>query len=347
MKTVIYARVINSVSDEPIENGMVEIEDDHIVYVGEKRECTDSDAQIFDLEGKTVMPGFIDAHAHLCGSESIHKTGDTPYDLLLTTVRDLKDLVDAGVTGVRDMSAFGASLKRAIEAGLIKGPRIMPGGRVMSISSGHCDMNPMLSPEEIRVIVEEAARHNTYVTAHCTGTEGTKQAIKNGVKCIEHGVLLDEECVQMMAEKNIPLVTTLSVSLGLADMKGLPDYMTKKAKALGDASKHSFALAHQYGIRVALGTDYSNSPNTPFHEIGKEFYSLTRCGYTNMEAIKAGTINGAYLMKSDDKFGSLEAGKLADLVVVDGDPSEDIMLLANADHVRLVMIGGEIKKNTL
>ena len=163
----------------------------------------------------------------------------------------------------------------------------MPGGRVMSISSGHCDMNPMLSPEEsnqrdligclvdgpevvierqdssfvrvhslskicatggvssavddfndiefspeeIRVIVEEAARHNTYVTAHCTGTEGTKQAIKNGVKCIEHGVLLDEECVQMMAEKNIPLVTTLSVSLGLADMKGLPDYMTKKSKS--------------------------------------------------------------------------------------------------------------------
>lgn len=216
------------------------------------------------------------------------------------------------------------------------------------VSSAVDDFNDIeFSPEEIRVIVEEAARHNTYVTAHCTGTEGTKQAIKNGVKCIEHGVLLDEECVQMMAEKNIPLVTTLSVSLGLADMKGLPDFMTKKAKALGDASKHSFALAHQYGIRVALGTDYSNSPNTPFHEIGKEFYSLTRCGYTNMEAIKAGTINGAYLMKSDDKFGSLEAGKLADLVVVDGDPSEDIMLLANADHVRLVMIGGEIKKNTL
>ena len=273
----------------------------------------------------------------------------------------------------------------------------------MSISSGHCDMNPMLtpeesnkrdligclvdgpddcyrktrqqfregaqfikicatggvssavddfndiefSPEEMRVIVEEAARHNTYVTAHCTGTEGTKQAIKNGVKCIEHGVLLDEECVKLMAEKNISLVTTLSVSLGIADMEGLPEHMMRKAKALGDASKHSFALAHQYGILVALGTDYSNSPNTPFAEIGKEFFSLTRCGYSNMEAIKAGTINGAYLMKSDNKFGSLEAGKLADLVVVDGDPSNDIMLLANADHVRLVMIGGEIKKNTL
>ena len=150
-----------------------------------------------------------------------------------------------------------------------------------------------------------------------------------------------------MAEKNIPLVTTLSVSLGIADMKGLPEHMMRKAKALGDASKHSFALAHQYGILVALGTDYSNSPNTPFAEIGKEFFSLTRCGYSNMEAIKAGTINGAYLMKSDDKFGSLEVGKLADLVVVDGDPSKDIMLLANAKNVRLVMIGGQIKKNTL
>lgn len=403
MKTVFYARVIDAVSDTPIENGMVVVDDDKIIYVGEEKEYDDSSAATYRLEGKTIMPGFIDAHAHLCGEESIHKSGDTPYDLLLTTVQDLKDLVDAGVTGVRDMSAFGASLKRAIEAGNITGPRIMPGGRVMSISSGHCDMNPMLtpeesnkrdligclvdgpedcyrktrqqfregaqfikicatggvssavddfndiefSPEEMRVIVEEAARHNTYVTAHCTGTEGTKQAIKNGVKCIEHGVLLDEECVKLMAEKNISLVTTLSVSLGIADMEGLPEHMMRKAKALGDASKHSFALAHQYGILVALGTDYSNSPNTPFAEIGKEFFSLTRCGYSNMEAIKAGTINGAYLMKSDNKFGSLEVGKLADLVVVDGDPSKDIMLLANAKNVRLVMIGGQIKKNTL
>ena len=66
-----------------------------------------------------------------------------------------------------------------------------------------------------------------------------------------------------------------------------------------------------------------------------------------MDAIKAGTINGAYMMKSDDKIGRLEAGKLADLVVINGDPSKDIMLLADADNVRLVMIGGEIKKNTL
>lgn len=403
MKTIIYARVIDAISDEAIENGMVMVEDDRIIYAGECIECDESDAQVFRLEDATVMPGFIDAHAHLSAEESVHRSGDTPYDLLLTAVKDLQDLVDAGITGVRDMSAFGSALDRAVKSGNIVGPRIMPGGRVMSISSGHCDMNPLLSqeesnkrdligclvdgpqdcyrmtrqqfregakfikicatggvssavddyndiefsPEEMKVIVEEAARHNTYVTAHCTGTEGTKQAILNGVKCIEHGVLLDEECVKLMAEKNIPLVTTLSVSLGIADMDGLPEHMMRKAKALGDASKHSFELAHRYNIKVALGTDYSNSPNTPYREIGKEFYSLTRCGYTNMEAIKAGTINGAYLMKSDDKFGSLEAGKLADLVIVDKNPLDDIMLLANADNVKLVMIGGKIVKNML
>ena len=140
------------------------------------------------------------------------------------------------------------------------------------VSSAVDDFNDIeFSPEEIRVIVEEAARHNTYVTAHCTGTEAQSRLLKTVLNVLSMGVLLDEECVQMMAEKNIPLVTTLSVSLGLADMKGLPDFMTKKAKALGDASKHSFVLAHQYGIRVALGTDYSNSPNTRFMKSEKNF----------------------------------------------------------------------------
>lgn len=401
---ILYGRVIDAVSDTAIENGMVVIDEDRIVYAGERGGYPVSEeAEIYETENGTIMPGFIDAHIHLSGSESIHRTGNSPYELLLTSVRDLRDLVDAGITGVRDMSAFGEPLRKAIEAGNIVGPRIMPGGRVMSISSGHCDFDPLLdkkyinrtdltgclvdgpqecyqmtrqqfregarfikicatggvssaiddfndiefSPEEIKVIVEEAARHNTYVTAHCTGTEGTKEAIKNGVRCIEHGVILDEECVQLMAEKDIPLVTTLSVSLGIADMKGLPDYMMKKAAKLGNASKHSFELAHQYGIRVALGTDYSNSKNTPFRHIGKEFYSLTRCGYSNMEAIKAGTINGAYLMKSDHEFGTVEAGKLADLVIVKGNPLEDIMLLADAENIALVMIGGEIKKNQI
>ena len=200
------------------------------------------------------------------------------------------------------------------------------------------------SMEELKVMIEEAARHGTYVTAHCTGTAGTLQALKAGIGCVEHGVMLDEECIKIMKEKNIPLVTTLSVALGIADMKNLPDFMMKKAVSVKESAMHSFQMAHEAGIRVALGTDYSNSQNTPFKQIGKEFYSLTRCGYTPMEAIKAGTINGAYLMRKDREIGSLEVGKLADLVVVDGNPLEDIRCLSDADHVKLVMIGGNVVK---
>ena len=400
-KTVLLGRIIDSVQDEAIENGAVAVEDERIVYAGPREGAPAwEDAEVFTCADATIMAGFIDAHAHLTGAESVHRSGDTPYDLLLTAVRDLSDLVDAGVTGVRDMSAFGRALRDAIAKGNIKGPRIMVGGRVLSISSGHCDFDvtkPVawcneedltgymmdgpedcykgvrrqfregaefikicatggvssavddvndqeFSEEELKVIIGEAKRHNTYVTAHCTGTAGTKAALKAGIGCVEHGVMLDEECCRIMKERNIPLVTTLSVALGLSDMKDLPPHIMRKAQGVKEAAMRSFRLAHEYGITVALGTDYSNSPNTPYSEIGREFYSLTRCGYTPMEAIQAGTVNGAKLMRRDHEIGTVEAGKLADLVLVQGNPLEDIRILAHADSVQMVLIGGKIQK---
>ncbi|MBR5108788.1 MAG: amidohydrolase family protein [Clostridia bacterium] len=398
---VLLGRIIDSVAEKPVENGAVIIEGEKIVYAGPRENAAlPANAAVYTCENATILPGFIDAHAHLTGTESVHRSGETPYDLLLTVVRDLSDLVDAGVTGVRDMSAFGRALRDAIGKGNIKGPRIMVGGRVLSISSGHCDFDvtrPVaqcnredltgfmmdgpedcyrgvrqqfregaefikicatggvssaiddyndqeFSEEELKVIIGEAKRHNTYVTAHCTGTAGTKAALKAGIGCVEHGVMLDEECCQIMKENSVPLVTTLSVALGLADMKDLPPHMLRKAKGIKEAAMRSFRLARQYGITVALGTDYSNSPNTPYSEIGREFYSLTRCGYTPMEAIRAGTINGARLMRREGEIGTVEAGKLADLVMVQGDPLSDILTLACADNVKMVLIGGTIQK---
>ncbi|MBQ6256345.1 MAG: amidohydrolase family protein [Clostridia bacterium] len=398
---VLLGRIIDAVGDSPVENGAVMIKNDRIIYAGPReRASIPENAEILTCENAAILPGFIDAHIHLVGSESVHKTGDTPYDLLLTTVKDLSDLVDAGVTGVRVMSAFGRALRDAVSAGNIKGPRIMAGGRVLSMSSGHCDFDVTksvaqcneedltgfmmdgpedcykgvrrqfregaefikicatggvssaiddyndqeFSEEELKVIIQETHRHNTYVTAHCTGTAGTKAALKAGIDCVEHGVMLDEECVQIMKRNNVPLVTTLSVALGLADMNNLPPHMMRKAQGVKEAAMRSFQLAHEYGLTVALGTDYSNSPNTPFSEIGREFYSLTRCGYTPLEAIKAGTINGAKLMKRDHEIGTIEKGKLADLVLVQGNPLEDILVLAHADNVKLVLIGGQEQK---
>ncbi len=401
MRKVFLGRVIDGVSPDAIEDGAVVVEGERIAYAGARSgyEPRPGD-QIFGAENGTVLPGFIDAHIHLTGSESIHRSGSGAYDLLLTSVRDLQDLVNAGVTGVRDMSVFGRPLRDAIRKGNIVGPRILPGGRVMSITSGHCDDDPELtpeeqnrrslsgylvdgpescyraarmqfregaqflkicatggvssalddyndvefSPEELRVLVEEAARHGTYVSAHCTGAAGLKQAVRCGVRSVEHGVMLDEEGAALMAEKEVMLVTTLSVALGLCEMHGLPEHMRRKAVGVREAAMRAFSLARRYGVRVALGTDYSNSPNTPFSEIGKEFYSLTRCGYTPMEAIWAGTRNGARLMRMEQEIGTLEAGKLADLVLVQGNPLEDIRLLGHAENVQTVMIGGVVVK---
>lgn len=398
---VLLGRIIDPVGEKVTEDGAVVVENDRIVFAGPRGSAKlPEGADVYTCKDATVLAGFIDAHIHLTGTESVHRTGDTRDDLLLTSVRDLCDLVDAGVTGVRDMSAFGRPLRDAVNRGIIKGPRIMVGGRVLSISSGHGDFDvhksveecnredltgymmdgpeacyrgvrrqfregaefikicatggvssaiddyndQEFSPEELKVIVGEAKRHNTYVTAHCTGTAGTKAALKAGIGCVEHGVMLDEECCRIMKENGVPLVTTLSVALGLADMKGLPPHMMRKAQGVREAAMRSFRLAREYGLTVALGTDYSNSPNTPFHAIGREFYSLTRCGYTPMEAIRAGTVNGAKLMRREHELGTVEAGKLADLVLLSGDPLKDILLLSDADNVKLVLIGGKVQK---
>jgi imidazolonepropionase-like amidohydrolase len=191
------------------------------------------------------------------------------------------------------------------------------------------------------VIVEETKRHHSYVAAHCTGNEGAYQALLAGVDCIEHGVVLTQREIDLMAEKNATLVTTLAVSLGVANFPGLPDWMKKKVETTAQANIHTIEMARKAGVRIALGTDYSNSKNTPYKQIGEEFHAMVKAGMTPMEAIQAGTINGAYLTQSDDETGSLAEGKLADIVLVDGNPLQSIACLGDADHITGVFLGGE------
>ncbi len=401
---ILKGRFLDVESGSICEDGLVAFENDTILYAGEAAGfAAPPEAQVFSVPAPgTILPGFIDLHAHLTGREDAGSFADGRLfgDQLLGGVRQLQLLLESGFTGIRDMSEAGLYLSRGVERGVLTGPRIVPGGRVLGITSGHIDMDPSVSKaefnrrdhlsflidgaddcvrgvreqfrlgakfikicatggvssaiddvndqefseEELKVIIGEAKRHNTYVTAHCTGTAGTKAALLAGIGCVEHGVMLDEECCRIMKERNIPLVTTLSVALGLADMKDLPPHIMRKAQGVKEAAMRSFRLAREYGITVALGTDYSNSPNTPYREIGREFYSLTRCGYTPMEAIKAGTVNGAKLMRREKEIGTVEAGKLADLVLVQGNPLEEIRVLASADNIRMVLIGGKIQK---
>jgi len=393
-------RVIDGVSDAATENGLVVVTGDRIKYAGiyDEREIP-KDAEIIDAGGGTIMPGFIDCHVHLCG-EATAGEKSTRYDKLLGAAYEIGILLDAGFTGLRDMSVFGPALERAVNAGYLRGPRIMPGGRLLSVTGGHCDTagdatkeevnatnltgrlcdgvdecilavrenfrqgakfikvcatggvssitdnvdDVQFSFEELKAIVDEAKRHGTYVAAHCTGNTGALQAVKAGVKSIEHGVMLKQETVDLMAEKDVSLVTTLYISLNVANFPGLHPAVAEKAKLCAEANIKTIEMVRKAGIRIALGTDFSNSRNTPYAKNGMEFAAMVQAGMTPMEAIKAGTINGAYLMKCADKLGSLEANKLADIVIADGNPLEDISCLADKDHIKVVMKNGVIEK---
>ena len=391
----LQGRLIDPLSDTPVEDGAVLIEGNKIVYAGPAKNCPDAEgAKRFSCEGGSILPGFIDVHAHLTGDEDAGSfaNGGLFGDQLIGGVHQIGLLLDAGFTGIRDMSEAGLFLSRGVERGAIRGPRIVPGGKVLGITSGHVDMYPQMtkeyynahdhlsmlcdgpddcvravreqfrmgakfikicatggvssptdrvddvqfSPEELRAIVGEAKRHHSYVCAHCTGYEGAYQALLAGVSCIEHGVMLTQREIDLMAETGAFLVSTLSVSLGV-----------EKAVMCAEANKKTIAMARKAGIRIALGTDYSNSKNTPYLENGREFEAMTRAGMTPMEAVRAGTINAAAVMDMEDSIGSLTAGKLADIVIVDGNPLEDIFCLTHADHVKLVIKDGKIEKNTL
>ncbi|MGI6578001.1 MAG: amidohydrolase family protein [Eubacteriales bacterium] len=401
---VLLGRIIDSISDSALENGAVEIMDSKITYVGPAAALSyPESAKVFAVENGTIMAGFIDCHTHLTGTEDAGSFCGGAFfgDQLLGAAYQVGLLLDAGFTGVRDMSEAGLYLSRAVERGKLRGPRIMPGGRILGITSGHVDTHPHLtkeyfnqtdhlsrlvdgvddcvlgvreqfrmgakfikicatggvsspadnlddiqfSPDELRAIVEETKRHNSYVAAHCTGSEGAYQALVSGVECIEHGVMLTQREIDLMAEKGATLVTTLAVSLGVANIPGLPDWMAKKARDCAEANVKTIEMARKAGVRIAFGTDFSNSKNSPYLRNGKEFDAMVRAGMTPMEAIKAGTINAAYLLMMQDKIGSLEKDKLADIVVVEGNPLEDIKCLISADNIKLVFQNGEIKKD--
>lgn len=403
-RVVLKGRVIDAVSDAAIEDGIVSMNGETIEYVGPAQGYTVPEgADVREVPNGTIMPGFIDVHAHLTGREDAGKFNGGRFfgDQLLGAAHQVGLLLDAGFTGIRDMSEAGLYVSRAVDRGIVRGPRIMPGGRLLSITSGHVDLEPHMSkevfnqtselailvdgveeclygvreqfrkgakfikicatggisspiddvhdiqfsPEELRAIVGEAKRHNSYVAAHCTGHEGAYEALHAGVDCIEHGVMLTEREIDLMAEMDATLVTTLSVSLGVANMPEMPEWITRKAKDCAEANLRTIEMARKAGIRIALGTDFSNSRNTPYLKNGREFEAMTRAGMTPMEAIKAGTVNAAYLMRMQDQIGTLEQGKLADVVVVEGNPLEDIHCLTDAEHVKLVYLNGELKKD--
>ncbi|MBI4419304.1 MAG: amidohydrolase family protein, partial [Gemmatimonadetes bacterium] len=195
--------------------------------------------------------------------------------------------------------------------------------------------------EEMRAVVESARMLERRVAAHAHGLEGIKAAVRAGVASIEHGSILDAEVVTLMRERGTFLVPTLMAGEAVTRLAGehrLPPAMAAKALAIGPRMQASFRLAVTGGVRVALGTDagvFAHGAN------GHEFTLMVQFGMTPMQAIQAGTVNGAALLGLEHSLGSVAVGKLADLVAVRGDPLQDITRLERVDFV---MQGGAVVK---
>jgi imidazolonepropionase-like amidohydrolase len=217
--------------------------------------------------------------------------------------------------------------------------KLLVSGAFMSV--GDNPANVHFSPEELKAAVDEATRRDVPVMAHAHATEGIKMAIRAGVRSIEHGTFMDSEAIKMMVDRGVYLVPTIYVGDYYMERGSDSPEMQKNvelSRKYHDAFMRRVAEAIKAGVKICVGSDFGGfPPELNAHE----FAALVKAGMTPMQAIQAGTRVASEALRWNDRIGTVEAGKLADLVAVPGDPLKDITEL---QRVSFVMIGGKIVK---
>jgi imidazolonepropionase-like amidohydrolase len=381
--------------------------------------ATDRDAGtvVIDGGGRTLMPGLIDMHWHtrmVRPSVVQMLTGDIGY-LNLLAGAEATDTLMRGFTTVRDLGGPAFGLKRAVDDGIVIGPRIYPSGAIVSVTSGHGDFRQPFevprvvgaplsrgeqlgaamiadSPDEVRVrvreqlmqgasqikltagggvasphspldattfteaelraAVEAASNWGTYVTVHAYTAESIQRSIAAGVKCIDHGHLMDEPTARLIAEKGVWL-SMQAFPDELAEAFPPGSFERQKATEVFAGTDTTYRLARKYKIKTAWGTDILFSPGlTQRH--GALLTKLVRW-YTPAEVLRMATATNAELLALSGKrnpypgkLGVVEEGALADLLLVDGNPIEDIKPIEDpARNFLVIMKDGKVYKNTL
>jgi len=362
-------------------------------------------AEIIDLAGHTLLPGFIDAHTHLASIDNdggdLAALKETPAHGAIYATINARKTLEAGFTTVREAGSLGyvdVAVRDAVNRGLIPGPRIHASGPALGTTGGHADVNgwsPFLNlpgtgaivdgPDEVRkqvrlnvkygadqikivatggvlsvgdsvsaaqmtgeelaAVVSEATRLGRKVMAHAHAGEGLLAAVRANVASIEHGSLVGEDAIAEMKKRGTFLVPTLIILEEIihdGEKRGVPAYAVAKAKAIGAERRVRLRRAYEAGVQIALGTDATSDIHG---RNGEEFrYMVDILGASPMEAITIGTRNGARLLGVEKDLGTIEAGKLADLVAVPGNPLANISLLAKPDFI---MKGGQAIKQPL
>ena len=215
------------------------------------------------------------------------------------------------------------------------------GGVLSEAKSGS---NPQFTQEEVNAVVNAAKDYGMWVAVHAHGAEGMKRAIRAGVDSIEHGTFMDEEAMELMIENGTYYVPTISAGEFVAAKSKIDNYFPEivrpKAASVGPQIADTFSKAYKKGVKIAFGTDAGVQPHGTNWE---EFVFMVKNGMSEMAAIQSATMETAKLLTIDNTLGSIEAGKIADIIAVNGDPLEDISLLKS---ITLVMKDGKVYKQT-
>jgi len=258
-------------------------------------------------------------------------TGFSPY-IQFKTVSAIADGVDAIRKQVRTNIKYGADvIKFGATAGVLTEEE--------SVGA------PQYSQEEMNALVAEANLWGKKVAAHAHGTEGINMAIKAGVSSIEHGSFLNEESIKLMKEKGTYLVADIyNDDFILAEYAklGFPEKIINKERLVGRLQRENFQKAVKAGVKIAYGTDAGVYPHG---DNAKQFFYMVKFGMTPIQAIQSATINAAELIGVKDKIGSISVGKFADFVAIDGNPEQDISLIAT--KMVFVMKDGKVYINKL
>lgn len=213
-------------------------------------------------------------------------------------------------------------------------------GGVLSLASS--GQNPQFTSEELEMIVKIARDYEMTVAVHAHGAEGMKRAVLAGVDSIEHGTFMTSEIMRLMQERGTYLVPTISAGVWVGEKAEEEDYfpavVRPKAREIGPVILKTFSKAYKAGVKIAFGTDSGVSPHG---DNAREFQLMVAGGMPPMEAIQSATMEAAKLLRIDDRLGSIEPGKIADIIAVEGDPIDDIRVLRD---VKFVMKQGIVYK---
>ena len=210
--------------------------------------------------------------------------------------------------------------------------KITATGGVLSLAKS--GQNPQFSDEELVAVIKTATDYGMHVAAHAHGTEGMKRAVRAGVRSIEHGTFMDDETISLMKKMGTYYVPTILAGRYVAEKSQIdgffPEVVRPKAAAVGPQIQGTFEKAYKAGVTIAFGTDCGVSPHG---SNAMEFVYMVESGMPEMEAIQSATTVAARLLGAESELGSINEGKLADIVAVDGNPLEDISLLTDIGFV--------------